>query len=281
MPQPPPILARVERLAASESGGRRAWAELGAALEDAPATTLKEEGGTRVFRTRALGRDVIVKRWELSTLDSRLKSLARSGRAFRHWRGAQALDAAGIPTARCLALLTDGSRRPPRQYLVMEPLAGPSVLDCLARPLLRPRQEHALARAVARQLVALTLAGRYNRDHKPSNLIVLDAQSPEPRPAIIDTVAIHRLRPWRRADLYHMFASLVIEPTGCGCPPRRSLMMRVLVEHQRELLRRIPDLLPDDPGARRAARHMDWMRIAGLVAAHGDPTPRVNPLANP
>jgi hypothetical protein len=147
----------------------------------------------------------------------------------------------------------------------------------MAGGVLSAREEHNLARALARQLVALTLAGRYNRDHKPSNLIILDSGAPDPRPAIIDTVAIKELRPWRRADLYHMFASLVIEPMGCGCPPRRPLMMRVLVEHQRELLRRIPDLLPPDPATRRAARHMDWMRIAGIVAEHGDPTPRVRP----
>ncbi len=279
----PPLLIRpgthVDRLAPGELSRTREWASALASMQ--PVRTLKEDGTTLVLRARVLSRDVVVKRWDLVTLLSRLKSLAGISRAFRQWHGAQWLSALDIPTARCLALITESRDGRVRQFLVMEALNGPSLLDCLASPLLSPRQEHRLARAIARQLVTLTLAGRYNRDHKPSNLIVLRADTPDPVPAIIDTVAINKLRPWRRADLYAMFASLVIEPIGCGRPPRRSLMMRVLVEHQRELLRRIPGLLPDGSAARRAARHLDWMRIAGLIDAHGDPTPRINPLSNP
>jgi hypothetical protein len=238
---------------------------------------LKSDAGTTVYRATLLGREVVIKSWEVGAPWALLKAAFGASRAHRHWTGAQRLIALDIPTARPLAM----ARSRGALWLVMEALPGPSLLEELAHPSLSPRRQHALARNIARQLVALTLAGRYNRDHKPSNIIILDPETPDPCPAIIDTVAIRPLRPWRRADLYAMFAALVIEPTGCGHPPRRALMMRVLHEHQRELMRRIPNLLPDDPVVRRAARHADWMRITGLVLAHGDPSPKVNPLGGP
>ncbi len=268
--------ARMGRLARSGESRRDAW---GAALGGEwlrTARVLKQEGRASVLRATLLGREVVIKQ---SLWRPRLKELFGLDRASSQWRGAQWLEAKGFPTARCLVLATSPrANYPHHRYLVMEAIEGKSLLEHLAARDLSVRQELALARAVARQLVSLTLAGRYNRDHKPSNLIVQNPRSVDPTIAIIDTVAIRKLRPWRRADLYAMFASLVIEPLGCGCPPRRALMMRVLVEHQRELLRRIPNLLPDDAAARRHARHLDWMRIAGIIDVHGDPTPRVNPL---
>lgn len=266
---------RIERLAPGEEPLRGQWQEALRAGWQSGASAIKQEGETSVWRARLLGRDVIVKQ---RAGPATMKELCGLDRESRQWRGAQWLQAHGIPTARCLVLATTPPR-PRCRWLVLEAIDGTTLLQLLAQNKLAPRQQHTLARALARQLAALTLAGRYNRDHKPSNLIVQNPGSPEPTIAIIDTVAIRKLRPWRRADLYAMFVSLVLEPMGCGCPPRRSLMMRVLVEHQRELLRRIPNLLPQDDAVRRAARHQDWMRIAGLIDAHGDPTPKVNPLA--
>jgi hypothetical protein len=269
--------APIERLAKSEEPHRQAWSEaLGADWQRA-ARTIKKDGPASVLRASLLQRDVVVKQWVWRPT---LKGLFGLDRASRQWRGAQWLEAHGFPTARCLVLATSPrANYPHHRYLVMEAIEGTTLLEHLARHDLTVRQQHTLARALARQLVALTLAGRYNRDHKPSNLIVQNLESGEPTIAIIDTVAIRKLRPWRRADLYAMFISLVLEPVGCGCPPRRPLMMRVVVEHQRELLRRVPNVLPADPSIRRAARHQDWMRIAGLIDAHGDPTPRIDPLA--
>ena len=68
-----------------------------------------------------------------------------------------------------------------------------------------------------------------------------------------------------------MLAALMIEAIGCGCTPRRALWMRAL----REAI-----------GVSAGGRDEESANVRGvvrsvqeLIAAHGDPRPRVNPLA--
>jgi hypothetical protein len=137
----------------------------------------------------------------------------------------------------------------------MGAVEGRTLLRVMDRGGLAVRQEQALARAVGAQVAAF--GATYNRDHKPSNLIVTREDGP-PTIAVIDCVAVAD-----GADAERMFTSLVLEPLGCGCLPRRSLLARALAGYT-----------PD-----RDRRRTIWRDVARRVREHGDPTPKVNPLA--
>ena len=66
-----------------------------------------------------------------------------------------------------------------------------------------------------------------------------------------------------------MYFALVIEAYGCGCLPRRAMMMRCLltpVEGEGEA---------DVDDSMRAWARDVWQTVEARVAAHGDATPRV------
>jgi hypothetical protein len=216
-----------------------------------------------VYRATLHGRNVVLKRWILNRLAARFKARAKAGRADRHWRNAAWLEEQGIGTARCLALATEYRKVWPRRWLVMEAVPGHSVLEHLAANDLDIRAQHILAAELGKQIASLAECDRRNRDHKPSNLMVtwLDEG---PWISIIDAVAIQR-----GADPERMLASLMIEPTGCGLRPRRTLAMRVLQSFLAE------------SASDSSARNRIWHAVADRIAAHGDPRPRVDPLAPP
>ncbi len=247
---------RVERTAPGEDP--RAWLDWMRGFEPGAARTLKIDEGTGVWRAGMNGRDVVVKMWEHRTLGARIKLLLRGSRAWRHWRGAAWLEASGFTTARTLALMTEYGPGGPRQWLVMEFLAGETVLEAIAGGGLGVRREHGLAAALGGQVSDMVARGRFNRDHKPSNLIVTGWAGDEPTVGIIDCVAI---RPCRRFDfgaMRRMLASLFIEPLGVGAAPRRTLCMRALTAIQAKGW---------------------WRELEQMVREHGDPRPRVDPLA--
>jgi tRNA A-37 threonylcarbamoyl transferase component Bud32 len=222
-----------------------------------------------VWRARLLGRDVAVKRWELRGL-ARWKALVHAWRGDRHWRGAAWLMKHDIPTARPLVLAMDQES----QYLVMEWIAGRSILECLDRRDLPARREHAMARSVGDLTMQLYRAGRFNRDHKPSNLIATGTSEREAI-AIIDCVGLRRF--WLDDDdkLERMLASLYVEPLGCGCPPRRTLVLRAI----RATGIRYSDGPSDAAANRRFSIRRAWDTAARIVRWHGDSRPRINPLA--
>ncbi|MBL8762930.1 MAG: hypothetical protein JNM07_01505 [Phycisphaerae bacterium] len=266
------------RIAPDETPRAAQWPAALARLDLALARTLKNDGDVRVVCADMLGRPVVVKLWTLRSLPDRLKAMLGASRAHRHWRGGACLLAAGIPTARPIALLRDAAPgSPPRMALVMEHLSGPTALEALADRARGPRARHDAARAVARTTAALVHAGLFNRDHKPSNLI-LTTRAGTLDAAVIDTVAIRRLprhQVWRPL---RTLASLVIEPTGVGLPPPRTLIVRVVHEYLRVLFAREAGRPVDDAEWRpHVGPIID--RVSRLVRAHGDPTPRVNPLA--
>ncbi len=246
---------RIDRLAEGEPG--QAWIEMLRSFDPSAARVLKIDDRTGVWRVSRGGRELVLKMWEYSGVGGRLKLLLRASRGWRHWRGARWLAEHGIGTARPLALMTEHGSGGPREWLVMEFLPGKTVLEHLHEGDLRPRQEHALAAAIAGQVSDMVARGRFNRDHKPSNLIVTGWDGDEPRIAIIDCVAIRRCGRFDFGAMRRMLASLYIEPLGVGCPPRRALCGRALA-------------------AISALRW--WPMLGAQVLAHGDPRPRIDPV---
>ncbi len=243
---------------------------------------LKDEPGSSWVRRATLnGREVVVKCRCLHTLSRRIKAALGFGHGDKHWRGAALLASKKILTAKPVVLFRARLDDRPVEVLVLEHLAGPTllrVMDDAARgrgPSVRA--QHAIADAAGATIPALLNARLWNRDHKPSNLIVLDAESASPRIAIIDCVGIRRYG-WMGVDEFQgeeMAAALVIEPTGCGCPPRRALWMRAV----RAVLDRATIELPRNE--RHGALRGVFEEVSGMIDAHGDPRPKDDPLAAP
>jgi tRNA A-37 threonylcarbamoyl transferase component Bud32 len=253
--------------AALEADGR-AWAEaLAGGAWRAKARRLKHDGATTVYRARLLDRDVVIKSWRLGPT-ARLQSLFGATRAQRHWRGAALLRKAGIPTAWTWALLRGRLDGAPTECLVMEAVPGKSVLHRLADNDLSIRQQHAVAAALGAQIASLAKNLLYNRDHKPSNLILTDPGPASVAISVIDCVDIRRGQFWPD----EMLASLLIETLGVGLAPRLALRMRVAHASTRN----VPEHLSH---GQRAWLRETWRSASKLVRDHGDPTPRVNPLS--
>jgi hypothetical protein len=219
-----------------------------------------------------LGRDVVVKVRELGPGD-RIKVALGAGRGRRHWKGAAWLMKHGIATARPYVLAIEARRPTPREWLVLESLAGKTLLQHIADRDLTVREEHEVARRIARQMYAIGSAGRYNRDHKPSNLILV--RRPDGyAPALIDCVGLRG-----EDSLYwRMLHGLSVEPKGLGILPRRALQARVVDEYVRaELEAETPGSMVDRMDRRKHKRIL-WDIVADSLARHGDPTPRTNPL---
>ena len=264
------------RVAAGEDRG--AWRAAVARLEEGPgpgAALIKAEESARVWagpvRLGAGTRDVVVKRWAGRGPLDRLKVIIGLGQLSRQWRGAAWLAGHGFAAARPLALATRRWSGPAMQVLVMERVPGPTVLAWHARARRRGARRLGVARALGALAARMAVAGRWNRDFKPSNLVLEGGQAGAPRIVQLDTVAIRRTRA-RDHALERMLASLVIEPTGTGHPPGRNVCLAAVLAAARAL----------DPGAppergRAAARRL-WRRVARRVEAHGDPRPAVDPL---
>jgi len=245
------------------------------------AEVLKREGedwvAAATLRVAGVDRRVVVKRRRGRGVVEGIKTLAGAGRLMRQWRGSTWLAARGIATARPLALLRRWGPSCGEEVLVMERLEGPSLLECLASRGLTRGQERALAEEVGRMAARMVAAGRYNRDHKPSNLIVTGVDERSATVAVIDAVAI-RVSVGGLRGLERMLASLVIEPTGCGHPPTAWEMRRVVRAAAGELVARVPTFRGREGARVGALARVLWRAAAEVVEGHGDPTPRVDPL---
>jgi len=270
---------RVIRLAESENGSP--WADaLGDSSWQTRARHLKADRGSSVHVADFCGRRVVVKCWSMRGLKRRVQQVISSTRGLRHWAGAVWLSGHGIATASPVALLRGHRAGSPVECLVMEFLDGRSVLEHLGDGDLSPATEHALARCLGVQIHRIVSLGRFNRDHKPSNLIVTSAEADHPEVAIIDCGAIRRRGANRKAARERMLAMLLIEAIGCRCPPRRTLRLRAALAALGA-----PGAPIGQPGASRPDRRTLKRELRGLITAvddriarHGDPTPRVNPL---
>lgn len=272
---------RVQRLAASEEANRAFWPGIIERFDPARVITIKAEGGSAVYAAELGGARVIIKRRELRGLWERLKAVWRASRGHRHWRGAAWLTAHGFRTAKTFAMLVKRRGSELSEWLVMEILPGKSVLQHLADADLTPGEQHSLATTLGRQVARLGLLGRFNRDHKPSNLIVTRVDTHDAEVGIIDCVAIQRGR--GSQGRYRMLASLLIEPMGCGVTPRATLVARCLDSECRAWLsgvlgRALDEHVPMERSALRQLKRTTARRVAALIRAHGDPTPAVDPL---
>ncbi|MBL8747376.1 MAG: hypothetical protein JNK58_13605 [Phycisphaerae bacterium] len=203
-------------------------------------------------------------------LDRPLDSLRRRlgiTRLTRQWKGAAFLDRHGFAVAPPLALWhgRDALGRP-IQSLAMARLPGQTVLQHLADRDLPPEDESAAARIIGEDIARLALLGYVNRDHKPSNLLLLRnaVAGAAPRIAILDTVGLRRCGKW--SALVRMLFELVVEPTGC----RVEIPLRLSLTTLHAVVR-AAELRPTDGARLRRA-------VRDRLAAHGDPTPRINPL---
>lgn len=219
--------------------------------------------------------DVVLKVRALRTRWARAKVFTGFGRAERHWRAAAMLAMSKIAAARPLCLAVAWIDGVACEVLAMQALDGPTLLDCIARAhagTLDLAQQHRLAEAAAGLASNLGVARLFNRDHKPSNIIVTSLTDRAAELAMIDCVGVRRdWSPLDEAHLEQMCAKLLIEPIGCGVPVRRALWMRALVS----MWQRAPTTTRQE---RRLAFREFVEVVSNLIARHGDPRPRVNPV---
>jgi hypothetical protein len=290
LPSAPPTDVRIDRAAVHPPEVWRAALESGAWLSGA--TPVKAEGRAWALRARLLGMDVLVKAQAL-TLRRRLQRLASATPFHRHWDGARWLERQAIATPRPLCLARGHLAGTPGGHpggatllLVTQWLPGLTLLQWLRDGAGRQAggrvAEEAVGAAAGRLVARILGAGRYNRDHKPSNLLItrLDEQGCEL--AVLDCAD---LRPLRPIGLFHaacrMMASMVIEPTGCGCAPGNVLCRRALRGYLHAAWTGPHpdprDEEPVDPAWEHGSARMFWRLTAARVAAHREPRPRTPP----
>jgi tRNA A-37 threonylcarbamoyl transferase component Bud32 len=260
--RPPDTRLRTRALGSTRnSPNARALAH---ALLHADLRPLKDHPGGTVWAVNLQGRACVCKCIPLEGPRRFLQSALNTTPLARHARNAARLRRAGIDAAEPLALIRGRSENRRVECLVMEHVPGPTVLDALADPGLSPRALHRIAEAVGTLPVRLARIGLFNRDPKPSNLIVRHADQRHAALAVIDCAD---LRSADRAAVWRTLASAWIEPAGCALRPRLALAMRAA--------RSAGALIdPDHPRARTRAL---WRQARARILAHGDPTPAHDP----
>ena len=230
------------------------------------AELLKQRPDGTVCRRTLDGRDVVLKTEPTGGAYRTLQVRVGASRARRAWDGASWLTAHEIRTARPLLLIdgfSDGGRA---ECIVLEAVEGSTLLDHLEqRP--DPARLDGLADAVGRDIAAMFRAGRYNRDHKPSNLIV---HPTGPAVTVIDTVAIRPIAPGLE-PLERMLASLATEPASTAAEHAWVFVRRAADAVAREILTEHAGLEP----AQFAENLID--AVHDRVDRHESPTPQPEP----
>jgi len=254
-----------------DAGG---WAErLSGGAWARTARVLKEHEGGRVIAAEIGGKGVVLKAWPSRGLKRRVQRLTGTTRGHRHWQGAERLARAGVATAKPLLLTTARLDGAPVVALVMERVEGSTLLAHLADGTMSERDGDALAAAVGEQVGLIVRSGLFNRDHKPSNLIVSGVGGGRASVAVVDCVAVRRSRGRRLRPMARMIASLLIEPAGVGSPMPMPTVQAIF---ESAVAAAFPAASDD------LRRRLTWVvvRLVGKrVAAHGDPTPLHDPLA--
>ena len=219
---PPHQSIRISRIAPGEDA--QAWAGAIATLDHEPTLTeLKLSDTSAVWRAdpvvAGVRMPVVAKVHALRGVLARAKQSFGQSKGHRQWRGAAWLAAQGFPTAQPLVLASGSNDQGPCECLLIEALTGWTVLDYLAAVDDESSEisEDTLvdiATAAGEGIGRMVSLKRYNRDHKPSNLIVIE-ESPATI-AVIDTVAIRPAGSAAELDLVAMLKCLVLEPRGLG-----------------------------------------------------------------
>ncbi len=236
----------------------------------AGAAVLKQGQGSCVYHTKLNDQEVVIKTMVLKSIKHRVQSMLGATRGARHWLGAKWLSEHDIPTARPIALFHAMENNKLIEVLVLEYLAGRTLLKLMSDMEGARGGQVRVAQLVGGQIAELVRLGRYNRDHKPSNLIVLDEGAESERIAVIDCVALRKVGD-KVAQAGHMLASLYIEPTGCGVVLPIGLQLRAVRACARAFE-------PERVKARQLAREL-FQVAQSRVLSHGDPTPETDPLA--
>jgi len=237
---------------------------------------IKRDGADAVFAYESL----ILKVHTPSGWLDRLRTRRQHGRLARQVQGAALLASARIFAPRTLAHGMASWSGQIVEILVIERIAGQTLLQLLAAPRGNPSAEHNAADRAGELIARLLMAGLFNRDGKPSNLIVASEQG---HLCVIDSVGVRPLRTkreWHEA-MARMLSSLLIEPLGVGLLVRRTLARRVLYSMHRCLwaLQAEPgDDKPMDESWETQSSRAAWAMTAKQIAAHGNLRPKVSPL---
>jgi len=267
MVHPPVSRVRVREFGETEgagSPGARARSIARAVCDGsfvAAASVIKADGRTSV----AAGYPVVVKTLALDRIRDRLGSIVWSTRLWRQARGAQRVQACGVASACVHALVRGRDATGQRvEALILERVQGPTLLRAAAERTLEPRSANLLLDRVGRDVAALATSGLYNRDHKPSNLIVSSDERGHPIPVLIDTADIRRRT--NEAPMDRMLAKLMIEAIGTGVEVTEREQVRVARAAHR-----------GSSQPRTLRELIDSVRA--MIESHGDPKPKDNPLA--
>lgn len=222
---------------------------------------------------------IIIKIFRRRGVGDTLQRLAGQSRAQREWHGLWKLRDAGIETPMPYALLRakthDGS---PIELLIMQRVPGHDLLHCWAEGGLNGEAGRAILERVGTQIAALMRAPTplFNRDHKPSNIII----DPDGVPTMIDAAGV---RHWRFQRPVAMLAKLWIETLGAAALhpelrlPSRTQRWRVVRSYCQGAL---GGWAMATPVSRRAQTKAAWKAATRLIERHGDPTPQDDPLSS-
>ncbi len=267
----------------------------GAGLAGARWQEFKRDAGQFTGLLTSPGSELIIKGLSCDGPMPRLRALVGRTRLHRQYRTTQRLAALGLPVVPALSLLSASVSGVAHVLLVMDRARGQTLLEFLANAASNAtgnaatsaRMQHRVADAAGRLVARVVAKGLFNRDHKPSNIIVTSAGD-DASPAtlsIIDAVDFRKLTPTLVFQApTRMLASMIIEPTGVGVRPRYALMRRALRAYLEESwhLASRSDADDDeamDPMWEHQSARAFWQSVGERVVRHGDPTPRVNPLA--
>ena len=232
---------------------------------------VKRDRKREVWRGKLLGTPVAVKVQRFDGWWRGLRCASGIGPfdEERERAGGRLLSAAGIESAPILACVRARAGGARVSVSVSEWLDGRTLLEAMAEETdARSRQAHGFE--AGRVLGVLLKSGLLNRDHKPSNQIVVSPSGSGVRFALIDVGGV-RLSTERESSAARMLSAMVLEPAGVGCPPG--------ARDAAACLRGVCSALGHDGSAGRALRRELVRRVRDTVARHGDPTPRINPLS--
>ena len=245
--------------------------ELGSSAWLSRARVVKTDDHSSVLSGEVAGRGVIVKTVATNPMRSRAPAGIGRTRLTRQWQGAELLIENGFAAVEpVLMWYGRSSRGHHAETLVMERIEGRTLLGVFAHDDLSSDEQRRLAGEAGRLTGRLVKAGLFNRDHKPSNIIVLNGAgagngraAPEPasRLVLIDTAGIVRLGS-RRPE--RMLFNLVVEFVGTGTLPPEDIILGAIEAY-------IEEVGHGDP------REI-WAEVQRMLAEHGDPTPKDNPL---
>jgi hypothetical protein len=219
-----------------------------------------DDRGRGVWRAEMLGADVAVKARPMLGVLDRLRFRLGATDLSRACLGAAILNARGVysPKVRVLALVrVDGAWQ---EVLVTEWAGGRMLLGLWVEGSDDDRRKlAALAGAAVGRLSSLCV---FNRDCKPSNIVVDGLEV-----GFVDVGGVRSSGGDLAGELARMIGALGFEPTGVGARPTFD---EVVIGVRAAL-----GAAGVEPAQRRGVLKL----VRELARAHGDPTPKDNPVA--